>query len=362
MAELLHRWIALDCTGVPDEVASECICVSVSVCLHLLPLNAHRPTLFTLLPSLSALSLCVCEDGVGFIPALHLFSPPQWLYHRGEKCCFTEEGKWGVWLCPPGSQRWDTQTQTHICQSLHWLPVFRVCENSDLRSSLLIWVTECGSACTVTESTARPALVNTQFVYSDALRLLCVSVCVCVSVWVHVSPLVASSLAELSASCPICSSHMVFSFSRDTVLAPLLSSSLCLFLFLFLSALLHLLHILSVHYPLKIFYVITFIPSTCQLKSPLYSSPSNSFHSCTCQLPAWLVTTATHLRNLARNLSVLHRLHHSLPWFLGHRALFYSPAALNAHTAVHLVVLRELSCVSGLAGCAPRLSGVCGST
>ena len=35
--------------------------------------------------------MCVCGYGVGFIPALPLFSPSQRLYHRGEECCFAEK-------------------------------------------------------------------------------------------------------------------------------------------------------------------------------------------------------------------------------------------------------------------------------
>lgn len=140
-------------------------------------------------PALPVSPLCVCEDGVGFIPALHLFSPPQWLYHWGEKCCFTEERKWRVWLCPPGSQRWDAHTHKHTFGKTFTTCPFLtcVCVSFDLRSSLLIWVTECGSACSVTESTTRPALVNTQFVYSDALGLLCVCVCLLhMTVWLCV--------------------------------------------------------------------------------------------------------------------------------------------------------------------------------
>ena len=58
--------------------------------------------------------------------------------------------------------------------------------------------------------------------FSQHLACLSRHICVCVIVCVCAVPLVASSLAELPASCPICSSHMVFSFSGGTSLSPFL--------------------------------------------------------------------------------------------------------------------------------------------
>ena len=78
-----------------------------------------------------------------------------------------------------------------------------------------MWVMEYGSVCIAT------LWVNKNS-FSQHLACLSRHICVCVIVCVCAVPLVASSLAELPASCPICSSHMVFSFSGGTSLSPFL--------------------------------------------------------------------------------------------------------------------------------------------
>lgn len=90
---------------------------------------------------------------------------------------------------------------------------FSVLGRSDLISCKEIWVTELSSAGIIT------FWVNnkTSFGQHSAYLLRCTQACVHVVVVggsERIAPLLASSLAELSASYPICSSHMALSFSR----------------------------------------------------------------------------------------------------------------------------------------------------
>lgn len=292
------------------------VCAYVCVCLCARasppppPSSQLPPTdpLYSPALSLAPLSLCPCED-VGFIPAIPLLLSSQWLYHRGEECCFTEERKWGVWLCPAGSQRWAMHIQIHA-SAIH--KVFKVCECFGLRSSLLIWVTDYGSVSIVT------VWVNntTSFGQHSVCVLSCTQVSGYVFVRMHVAPLVVSSLAELSSSCPICSLHMALSFSRETLYTlSLLLSPLCLFLFLFLFALLHLLHILPVHYPLKILsYLLHF--NRNRLSTHLHHRKFVLLTHVPAPSLLGMVTMVTPFRHLAGSLSVLYCsiTHHRGSW------------------------------------------------
>ena len=134
----------------------------------------------------------------------------------------------------------------------------------------------------------------------------------------------------------------------DTLLLTLLSHFIVplSFLFLFLSALLHLLHVLPFHYPLKIFsYTFTFVPSAFFFflaKSSLYSSPSPqiNFTHARASSPA---QDGYHGNPFSGTLpgvcycSITHCHGSWLTLFPFTHSVFYSPLTLNTrrHTHTH---------------------------
>lgn len=145
-------------------------------------------------------------------------------------------------------------------------------------------------------------------------------------------------MAELSASCPICSPHMAFIFRRDRLLSPLLSyfSCLCSVCPCFCSSPLSFISFLSIILS-KYFYA--FIPSAFSSRNLLSAHLHRHKFILLMHVPALPALPVGYHGNPSQapcqesECALL--LHHSLPWILAHLALFYSLCLLLPSTLKH---------------------------
>lgn len=154
-------------------------------------------------------------------------------------------------------------------------------------------------------------------------------VCVCVCEFRERELLVASSLAELSAFCPICSSHMVLGFRREASSLVFLSFLLWLFFYLFVLQ-------ASLFSPccwpfllyLTLFSQIHLLTHALLLQIHFY------YHTRASSLLV-LVTMAALSSAACRESECALLLHHSLPWILACPTLFLSPSFTLQYPQTH---------------------------